>query len=264
MSDAHMLVLGARGSIPVSGPDFVRYGGNTTCFAFIVDDVAIAFVDAGTGLASYRSYGVNLAPRLSIFISHYHWDHIQGLSMLDTLWEGVCDIEVFGPGSPRDTLNRAIRPPYFPVSIEDATAIRCEPMDGPIDVSGLRFSSFPLHHPQGAIGYRVDGPSRSVAVVADHEAGTPVDQEIRSAITGVDILIHDSQYLPSEAESHSGWGHSTYEDAIAMASDIGASELVLTSHEPQRTDRDIDIMMSHVRDRFDAALAAGQGLEVTL
>jgi ribonuclease BN (tRNA processing enzyme) len=259
-----MLVLGARGSIPVSGPDFVRYGGNTSSFAIIVDDLAVAFVDAGTGLASYRSYGVRLAPRVSIFITHYHWDHIQGLSMLDELWRGACDITVHGPGDPSVTLPEAIRPPYFPVSISDATAISCSAMDGPVDVAGLTFSSFPLHHPQGAMGYRIDGPRRSIAFVADHEAGTEIDDEIRTAVEGVDVLIHDAQYLPSEQDLHVGWGHSTYEDAIRMAREIGATELILTSHDPRRTDREIDITMSHVRDEFEAALAAGQGLEVIL
>lgn len=264
MADAHMLVLGARGSIPVSGPDFVRYGGNTSSLAIIVDDAAVAFVDAGTGLASYRSYGVTLAPQVAIFITHYHWDHIQGLSMLDQLWRGACDIHVYGPGSPSTTLPEAIKPPFFPVSISDATAIACRSMDGEVEVSGIRFRSFPLHHPQGGMGYRIDGPNRSLAVVADHEAGTDLDETIRSAIEGVEVLIHDAQYLPSERDAHVGWGHSTYEDALRLAREIGAKELILTSHDPQRTDRDIDAMMSHVRDEFEASLAAGQGLEVTL
>lgn len=264
MAESHLLVLGARGSIPVSGPDFVRYGGNTTSIAVIVDDLAVAFIDAGTGLSSYRSYGVNLAPSVAIFISHYHWDHIQGLSMLDQLWKGACNIQVYGPGSPRDALTKAIRPPYFPVAIEDAQAIACTAMSGTVEVAGIRFTSFPLHHPQGAIGYRIDGQRRSVAIVADHESGTPVDDDIRAAIVGVDVLVHDAQYLPEEAADHTGWGHSTYDDAIAMAKDVGATELILTSHDPQRTDRAIDSTMSHVRDRFEAAFAAGQGLEVTL
>lgn len=264
MSDAHLLVLGARGSIPVSGPDFVRYGGNTTSFAFIVDGLAVAFIDAGTGLSSYRSYDVELAPSVAIFISHYHWDHIQGLSMLDQLWKGACDITVYGPGSPRDALTKAIRPPYFPVAIENATAISCHAMDHPVQIGDLGFTAFPLHHPQGAIGYRVDGPNRSIAVVADHESGTPVDDDVRAAVVGVDVLVHDAQYLPEEAEDHTGWGHSTYEDAIRLAKDVGATELILTSHDPRRTDRAIDSTMSHVRDEFEAALAAGQGLEVTL
>lgn len=264
MSDAHLLVLGARGSIPVSGPDFVRYGGNTTSFAIIVDDVAVAFVDAGTGLSSYRSYGVRIGGAVAIFLSHYHWDHIQGLTMLDQLWKGACDIRVLGPGSPREVLSGAIRPPYFPVAIDDAAAITCDPMTGPVEVAGIVFTAFPLHHPQGAVGYRIDGPRRSIAIVADHESGSTVDDDVRAAITDVDVLIHDAQYLPEEAGEHTGWGHSTYEDAIRMARDIGASELILTSHDPRRTDRAIDSTMSHVRDEFDAAFAAGQGLEVTL
>ena len=259
-----MLVLGARGSIPVSGPDFVRYGGNTSSYALLIDDLAVAFVDAGTGLAAYRSYGVRLAPQVAIFLTHYHWDHIQGLSMLDELWRGACQIRVYGPESPSATLRGAIQPPYFPVAISEAKAITCQTMSEPVEIGDFRFRSFPMHHPQGAIGYRIDGPRRSMAIVADHEAGTEADAAIRSAVEGVQVLVHDAQYLPSERANHVGWGHSTYEDALALARHIDAKELILTSHDPRRTDREIDVTMSHVRDEFEAAMAAGQGMEVSL
>ena len=104
----------------------------------------------------------------------------------------------------------------------------------------------------------------SLAIVADHEAGTDIDEQIRRAIDGVDVVIHDAQYLPAEADAHRGWGHSTYADAVDLARSVGATELVLTSHDPNRTDRAIDSMMSHVRMSFEAALAAAQGLEVSL
>lgn len=263
MRDAHITVLGGRGSIPVSGPDFVRYGGNTSCFAIIVDGKAVAFVDAGTGLAAYKSYGIELAPQVGVFLTHYHWDHIQGLSMLDELWRGACDVCVWGPDDPRDVLVKAIAPPVFPVSIDEA-AVRFGSMTETVDIDGIGFTAFPINHPQGAVGYVVKGPRRSVAIVTDHESGTEIDEGIREAIDGVDVLIHDAQYLPSEAASHVGWGHSTYEDAVAMARAVGATELILTSHDPSRSDRTIDSMMSHVRTEFEASLGAGQGLEVTL
>jgi ribonuclease BN (tRNA processing enzyme) len=259
-----MVVLGARGSIPVSGPDFVRYGGSTTSFAIVVDDLVVAFVDAGTGLPAYEAYGLTLAPSVSIFLSHYHWDHIQGLSMLDQLWGGTCDIVVRGQGSPEEVLDTAIRPPYFPVSIANATGISYRTMGEPVEVAGIRFTAFPLNHPQGALGYRIDGPNRSIAIVADHEAGSDMDEGIRSAIAGVDILVHDAQYLPTEMDRHTGWGHSTQIDAVRLAKDIGASELIFTSHDPRRTDRAIDATMARVREEFDAAFAAGQGMEVNL
>jgi ribonuclease BN (tRNA processing enzyme) len=248
----------------VSGPDFVRFGGNTTCFAVVVDGLTVAFIDAGTGLAAYHSYGLSLAPSVSIFLTHYHWDHIQGLSMLEELWSGTCDVRVWGPDEPAAVLERAIAPPLFPVSISDAESISFNPMPASVVVAGVSFTSIPVHHPQGALGYRIDGPHRSIGIITDHESGSDLDDEIARRIAGVDVLIHDAQYEPSERTAHVGWGHSTYEDAVALASRVGASELVLTSHDPSRTDGDIDEMVRHVRTVFEASSASVQGLQVEL
>ncbi len=264
MADTHLVVLGSRGSIPVSGPDFDRYGGNTSCFAIVEDRKAIAFIDAGTGLAAYRSYGVKLSSSVGVFLTHYHWDHIQGLSMLDELWKGACAVSVWGPDDPHAALTSSIRPPFFPVAIADVMSVRFEPMADPIELGGLTISAFPVHHPQGGIGYRIEGPERTVSIVTDHESGSDIDATIADHIAGSDVLIHDAQYLPDEAEAHRGWGHSTYLDAIASAEKAGASELILTSHDPSRTDAAINVMMADVRRLFPSAIASSQGLEVSI
>jgi ribonuclease BN (tRNA processing enzyme) len=264
MTDAELTVLGARGSIPVSGPEFTRYGGNTSSFAVSVGGVTVAFVDAGTGLAAYRSHVDALAPSVSVFLTHYHWDHIQGLSMLDELWSGGCEVRLYGPDDPREVLTTAIAPPLFPVSIVDAATVSFVPMPEEVVVSGIRFTSFPLHHPQGAIGFRIDGPERSIAIVTDHEAGTPVDEEIAKGVDGVDVLIHDAQYIPVEREEHLGWGHSTCLDAMNLAKQVGAGQLVLTSHDPGRTDAQIDAIIADMAPEFPATIAAEQGLRIDL
>lgn len=264
MTDTRMVVLGARGSIPVSGPDYVRYGGNTTCLAVVVDDTVVAFIDAGTGLVSRRSAGLELPAAVGIFLTHYHWDHIQGLSMLDELWRGACDIHVWGHDDPRSTLVGAIRPPWFPVAIEDVPSIRFSRMGEPVELGGVTFSSFDVNHPQGAIGYRIDGPSRSIGVVTDHESLADVDDEIRESLAGIDTLVHDAQYLPAESLTHRGWGHSTCEDAVRMGTALDVSQLVLTSHDPSRTDDVIDEMVERVEGQFPGVIAAFQGLEIPL
>ena len=264
MAKVRLVVLGGRGSIPVSGPDFVRYGGNTTCFALESDGRVMAFFDAGTGLAAYKSHGLTLSDAVDVFLTHYHLDHIQGLSMLDELWRNSCDVRVFGPGDPAPVLERAISPPLFPVSIASDATLQFETMRGEVTVSGCRVSSFRVNHPQGAVGYRIDGPNRSVAIATDHEAGTEIDDELREAIRGAEVVIHDSQYLPDERESHRGWGHSTCEDAIRLVTEIGADELPLTSHDPRRTDQDIDELVERASEQFANVAAVYQGLEVTL
>jgi ribonuclease BN (tRNA processing enzyme) len=114
------------------------------------------------------------------------------------------------------------------------------------------------------VGYRIDGPTGSVAIVTDHESIPECDDVIADAIQGVDVLFHDAQYLPSEAEEHIGWGHSTWENAVAMAKRTGAKKLVLTSHDPRRTDDDIHAMVAAARVEFENTIAAGPGLELPL
>ncbi len=248
----------------MSGDAYARYGGNTTCQAIVVDDEIVAFLDAGTGLPSYGRIGVRLAPVVDVFVTHYHWDHIQGLSMFDELWKGTCGVHVWGPNDPRDAFDRAIAPPLFPVSIAEAATIDFNPLDGDVTVHGLTVRPFPVHHPQGASGFRIDGPTQSIGIVTDHESGKGLDDSIAETLQDVDVLFHDAQYLPSETETHDGWGHSTYLDAVAMAERVGAGTLVLTSHDPRRTDDHVDEIVAIVRGMFPSVEASRPGLEIAL
>lgn len=264
MPEAHITVLGGRGSIPVSGSRFARYGGNTTCFALVVDSVTVAFIDAGTGIIDAAAHGLTLAPSVGVFLTHYHWDHTQGLSMMEEMWSGARDICVWGPDDPETILDRAISPPLFPVSIKDVPSISFAQAHGPIEIEGLTITPFAIHHPQGASGYRVAGPERSVAIVTDHEAGTELDSKVLVAISGVDVLIHDAQYLPEELAAHEGWGHSTHEQATTAADAAGVTELILTSHDPRRTDTAIDEMVETARKAFPNTDAARPGMKIPL
>lgn len=230
----------------------------------MADGLTVAFIDAGTGLIDAGMLGLRLAPSVGVFLTHYHWDHTQGLSMMDEMWSGACDICVWGPDDPESTLERAISPPLFPVSIAQVPSIRFAHMDGPIEIEGLTIAPFGVNHPQGAFGYRVDGPNRSVAIVTDHEAGSSRDAEILTAISRSDVLFHDAQYLPIEVDSHAGWGHSTYVDAAGAAAAANVNELVLTSHNPDRSDTAIDEMVVEARRLFRNTEAARPGMEIAL
>jgi ribonuclease BN (tRNA processing enzyme) len=230
----------------------------------VVDAMTVAFIDAGTGLIDSAAHGLQLAPSVGVFLTHYHWDHTQGLSMMDEMWSGACDICVWGPEDPAAILERAISPPLFPVSIRDVPSISFVSSDGPVEIAGLTITPFAVHHPQGALGYRIDGPQRGVAIVTDHEAGSALDDGILVAISGVDVLIHDAQYLPEESAAHVGWGHSTHEDSTRTAALAGVKELILTSHDPRRTDTAIDTMVADACETFPNTDAVWPGMEVPL
>lgn len=259
-----LTILGARGSIPVSGPAFCRYGGNTTSMALSVGRKVFAFIDAGTALISYRDQGLVLNAEVSVFLTHYHWDHIQGLSMLGEMWEGGCTIDIYGEGSPEDTLARAISPPWFPVSLAGQNNISFKGVSEPVKIDSVTIRSFAINHPQGAVGYRIDGPTSGVALITDHETVANETPRLLAEVRGVGTVIYDAQYLPSEMASHIGWGHSTWEDAVQFASDVGANRLILTSHDPRRTDDEIDAIVASAREVFPNTEAAIPGLKIEL
>lgn len=263
-ADPTLTILGARGSIPVSGEEYRRYGGNTTSMALSADDGVFAFIDAGTALNAYLDHGLRLEREVSVFLTHYHWDHIQGLSMLPEMWDGNCALDIYGEGSPQTTLSEAIRPPWFPVSLADQNNITFRSVEGPVVIGPVTISAFGINHPQGALGYRIDGPTSSVAVITDHETVAGSTPRLLGAAHGVACVIYDAQYLPSEMASHVGWGHSSWEDAVKFASDVGASRLVLTSHDPRRTDDQIDTIVALSRERFPNTEAATPGLTIEL
>lgn len=264
VEDTRLVVLGSRGSIAVSGAEFARYGGNTTSFALAVGRQVVAFIDAGTGMLSYRAHGLALAGSLDVFLTHYHWDHIQGLSMFEALWADDADVVLHGPGGPRRALTGVITPPWFPVSLAEAPGVRFETIARSTEVSGMSVTPFEVEHPQGAVGYRIDGPTTSIAIVTDHEAGTGRDRSIADAIRGVDTLIHDAQYLPAELAPRKGWGHSTWEGAIDAAQAAGAASLILTSLDPRSTDDDVDMIVESAKRRFPDVRVAVPGLQVRL
>jgi phosphoribosyl 1,2-cyclic phosphodiesterase len=262
--NVRLVILGSRGSIPVSGSDFVMYGGGTTSFALVADDRVVGFIDAGTGIVPWRDFCPSVAPSIELFLTHYHWDHIQGLTMLDLVWSDDYEITIHGPNDPSAALTSAIAPPWFPVSLSDAPSMRFESIVGPVELAGLMITPFGVEHPQGAVGYRIDGPSSSVAIVTDHEAGSAMDGPIVDAIRGVEVLIQDGQYQLDEVETHRGWGHSTWEDAVAAALLSGANRLILTSLDPQRTDNGVDVLVHAARRDFHSTEAAYPGLSVSL
>ncbi len=242
--------------MPVGTGEFARHGGDTTCYSLHHDDSSlIAVIDAGTGLRL-------LYPRLStardtvpFLITHYHWDHIQGLSMCAPMWRSDIALRIIGPGDPESAIGQAISPPWFPVPIVDVD-VSFEPSQDSFQLGDVSVASFPLFHPQGGLGYRFDWNGQSIVVATDHEAGTDADAILVEMSAGAGILVHDTQYLPSEIEAKQGWGHSTWEQAAKNAAQADVGHLLFASHDPSRTDDDVDDMVALAADRFPVTSAA--------
>lgn len=256
----------------VFGDRYRRYGGNTTCFEVEVEPRHHLVIDCGTGLRTLQQeVASDPARRYTIFLTHYHWDHIQGLPVFRPLLDSDAEVEFYGPLSGgrgvREVLGDVVRPPWWPISLDEVVArVRYHDLGAPTTVGSVTVSHEMLTHPQGVAAYRLDGPSRSVVIATDHEAGdTAVDARLSEFASRADVLVHDAQYTPQEhATTRRGWGHSTWRTAVQAAVDARVKHLVLTSHDPDRTDDGVDGIRGEARALFPLADAAYEGMRIAL
>jgi len=264
---------GVRGSMPVSGGDTTRHGGHTLCIDITAGDGSVVLIDSGTGISRLNREGTQDGPTdYHVFLTHYHWDHIQGLLFFRPLFDPENHFTFYGHQwdgmSSQAAIEGALRPPWFPISIQDTAAQKAYVTleETKFELGNLTVTAAPLRHPQGVTAYRIDGPNRSVVVATDCERGdVEADEQLRRLAAGADILAHDAQYSPEEYEDHYvGWGHSTWAQAAQAAHEAGVKELILVSHDPARTDDEIDALVELTRGSFPNTQAAHEGMQIEL
>lgn len=253
---------GVRGSIPVPGPETLRVGGNTTCVSVETNDHIIVF-DAGTGirkLGQYLEQGRQSALKGCIFLSHYHWDHIQGLPFFAPAFRPKNRFHLFGEkkgsGDLYAVLSEQMQIPYFPVSMDAQEGLvtfnEIQPGDVVRVQTGLNVLTTELNHPNGAVGFRIETADGTVCIITDHEhPDDGLDPSVIEFARGADVLIHDAPYDPGEKRGpKKGWGHSSWEEAALVARSAQVRRLFLSHHDPDRTDADLDDVLVKARKVF--------------
>lgn len=269
---------GVRGSIAAAGPETAQVGGNTSCVEVRAGDGAdetLIILDAGTGL---RRLGESLRAPLAahLFLSHLHWDHIQGFPFFGPAYAPGNRIRLYAPerctagGDVRAALDAQMRAPHFPVGLD---AMRAQLSFGAVAAGAVvrvgdavAVQAAAAKHPNGCLAYRVDAGGRSVVYATDteHDASGRIDRALLELARGADVLIYDAQYTSDEYAAKRGWGHSTAEEGARLAEAAGVGQLVLYHHDPTHDDWQVARIEAATRARFPATVAAREGLVLTL
>jgi phosphoribosyl 1,2-cyclic phosphodiesterase len=261
---------GTRGSIATPGPATNLYGGNTACVELRCGDDILIF-DAGTGI---RPLGLALMKEfggrpftLHVFISHTHWDHIQGFPFFLPAYSPLTTLHVYGsPGEGRP-LERLIRgqmnPDYFPVALGD--------LQSTLDLQEFRGQGWSigeatveatyLNHPGMNLGYRVSHRGRAFVYATDNEPyrstleglgqraeagrefGARLDEGFVRFVAGADLYVGEAQYRDDEYPARLGWGHSSVSVTVEVAIAAQVRALALFHHDPMREDAAVDAMV---------------------
>lgn len=264
--------LGVRGSTPTPGPEFIRYGGHTSCVAVAhgSDEVPTMVLDAGTGLRSLGSLLGGSAYRGSILLSHLHWDHVQGLPFCPAVDREDSRVDLYLPTqaarSGRDLLAQLMGPPAFPITPDGLGGEWTFNAVPPTPFTADDFEVVPVdvaHKGGRTYGYRVTSGGVSVGYLPDHSPAAGVSARALEVLAGVDLLIHDAQFVESERARAIDYSHATIADAVALAQQVGAASLALFHHGPHRTDDALDLIGEAVVADIPVVVAR-QGMTVNL
>jgi ribonuclease BN (tRNA processing enzyme) len=259
---SYLKFWGTRGSTPVAGPEYLRYGGNTVSLE-VRTPKSLVIIDAGTGI---RMLGKELfqssIKTIPIFIGHTHWDHLAGFPFFSPTFETDHHLEIYTPigygQNARALFMEILAYSLFPVRFEDISSRITfhELRDGDVHTFGdIRIETTYAYHPGSTLCFKITVHGQTFGYVTDNELlmgyqGDPalidahhplLDPHLQfiDFFRGSDILIHEAQYTPDEYAHRIGWGHSSVTNASAVINLIKPKEWIVTHHCPLHHDDDL-------------------------
>ena len=260
---------GTRGSLPVSGPEFVEFGGSTTCVEVRCGDHVLLF-DAGSGLLpAGRALKAQGVKKTHLLFTHCHYDHIIGFPYFGGLFDKTATVDIWSghmapETSTAEMIHTFMHPPFFPIDPGVCPAqIECHdfmPGDVLQPEPDITLHTAPLTHPGGAVGYRITWKGRSVAIITDteHQPGE-LDANVLELITGVDLFVYDACYTEAEMGMFRGFGHSSWQQAVLLAQAAGVARVVMSHHAPWRTDIELRALEAEAQAVLPGACFARDG-----
>lgn len=260
---------GVRGSVPYATSGSIGHGCNTPCVEVVNEDADRRLIlDAGSGIVGVGA-AVDGTAGVSILLTHYHWDHVQGLPFFAPLYRPGTAVTVWAPALGRQfvDIETMFESPFFPVPYDrlpSRPAIRMLAA-GDTTINGFEVSIQPLNHPGGSFAYRIKGAQGDLVYATDHEFGKPdIDAALKRFASGASAVILDSHFTPDEMPDHKGWGHGDWGQCARFAEECGAHHLYLFHHKPGRPDEEMREIEAAARGIFVETRAAKEGDEFSV
>ncbi|MCU1277566.1 MAG: beta-lactamase domain protein [bacterium] len=280
---------GVRGSVPAPGPEMNRYGGNTACVELRNRAGLLFMIDVGTGAIPLGrklmadSFGKGGGEAL-IFLSHAHWDHIQGFPFFAPVFVPGNKFTVHGPGRSSSMLEGILEgqmnPHFSPLytmrnlgAAIELVAVDGMAKDPSFECAGVRVKArLNPHGATQALAYRFEEDGRSLVYASDagYPAGGP-SEDVRALYHGADVLIHDCTYSPEDRALRMARGFSSIADAAQAAVEAGVKKLVMFHYDQDYSDDVVDALGERTRRLLDELggskielVAAREGLTLTV
>lgn len=260
-------IYGVRGSAPMADQRFLAYGGNTACIGVSWCGERLA-LDAGSGLSALNDPGqLGGCKRLHILLSHLHLDHVMGLFDLALLRDPEAEVFLYGPaqeGGLRQALETLVAPPYWPLPLGECraklTVQELQPGQS-FPLGELRVDTLAGCHPNGSLLYRLEGEGRSLVYTLDCELAGDMAARLADFARGCDLLIWDASFTPQDLPARRGWGHSSWEEGLALARSSGVGRVLMTHYA-----REYDNQRLAEQERLagEECLFAREGMELWL
>ncbi|MFP6900070.1 MAG: MBL fold metallo-hydrolase [Opitutales bacterium] len=229
------------------------YGGNTPCVEIesgaenesVLCDGGSGFREFGTHF--FKQPEANQAHVFHVFMSHLHYDHIQGIPFFGPGYVPINKI-VFHGCHPHleQSIRNQMMAPYFPVTIEEMKSqisFEIHQPEDRIEVAGLSVTAVQQDHPGNSYGYRFEREGKIVVYSTDAEHRAHhhrIDYPFLEFIANADLLVFDAPYSFSEASgSKEDWGHSSNVTGVDFASRAKVKHLAIFHHDPAGSDKDL-------------------------
>ena len=273
-----LTVLGARGSVPVSGKEYVLYGGETSCYMIEAGRFVI-ILDAGTGILNVP--GIKDDKEVVILLSHFHIDHLIGLPFFGELMNKGRKITIYGRKTygktTKEQINGLFEKSYWPVTpFEFPSEVECidqvfplvleeagtlpvaeNTSDGDITIEAMN-----LNHPGGCLAFKISYMGQNIVYMTDCEIAEADIDRLSLFSRECDLLLCDSQYTTLEYETQKGFGHSTIDMAVKLGEKSFSKKILLIHHDPYHTDEQLREMEESLDNKN--VFMARAGMEIII